>query len=50
MRGKEVILITQCENDVPLDLRSIRYLKYLNNGEGRVMLASQLLKRVQALT
>ena len=48
--GKEVILITQCDNDVPLDLRSIRYLKYLDNKEGRAMLASQLLKRVQTLT
>ena len=32
--GKEVILVTQSEDDVPFDLRPYRYVRYLNNGEG----------------
>lgn len=48
--GKEVILITQSHDDVPFDLRSIRYLHYLNNGEGRAKLATDVLARVQAVT
>lgn len=48
--GKEVILITQSHDDVPFDLRSIRYLQYLNNGEGRAKLASEVLARVQSVT
>lgn len=48
--GKEVILITQSHEDVPFDLRPIRYLNYLNNGEGRHKLASEVLARVQSLT
>ncbi|MEX3314627.1 hypothetical protein [Sulfitobacter sp. PS-8MA] len=48
--GKEVVLITQSPEDVPFDLRSIRYLDYLNNGEGRAKLAGDILARVQAVT
>lgn len=48
--GKEVILITQSHEDVPFDLRPIRYLSYLNNGEGRAELAGNILERVQAVT
>jgi hypothetical protein len=29
--GKEVILITQNENDIPFDLRHLRYIRYLKN-------------------
>lgn len=47
--GKEVILITQSHDDVPFDLRPIRYLHYHNNGEGQAKLASEVLARVQAL-
>ncbi|XHR30865.1 MAG: hypothetical protein ACFUZC_09930 [Chthoniobacteraceae bacterium] len=32
--GREVILITQSDDDIPFDLRHLRYIKYLNNGEG----------------
>lgn len=32
--GKEVILITQLHDDVPFDLRHLRYIHYLPNGEG----------------
>lgn len=48
--GKEVVLITQSYDDVPFDLRPIRYLHYLNNGEGRAKLAKEILTRVQAVT
>lgn len=48
--GKEVILITQSHDDVPFDLRPIRYLQYLNNGEGRSKLAAEVLARVKSVT
>jgi hypothetical protein len=33
--GREVILISQSQEDIPFDLRHLRYVSYLNNGEGR---------------
>jgi len=48
--GKEVILITQSRDDVPFDLRPLRYLHYLNNNEGRAKLAEEILARVQTIT
>lgn len=48
--GKEVILIAQSHDDVPFDLRPIRYLHYLNNSEGRSKLAAEVLARVRAVT
>jgi hypothetical protein len=33
--GREVILLTQSQEDIPFDLRHLRYVSYLNNGEGR---------------
>ena len=39
--GRDVILITQNEADVPFDLRHLRYVQYLNNGEGREVLAQR---------
>jgi hypothetical protein len=47
--GKEVILITQHENDVPFDLRPLRYIPYLNNGEGRQALAGEIVARLQTV-
>ena len=38
--GREVILITQNEADIPFDLRHLRYVKYLNNAEGRQVLCT----------
>ncbi len=32
--GREVILITQSDADIPFDLRHLRYVKYLNNFRG----------------
>lgn len=48
--GKEVILITQSDDDVPFDLKPIRYIKYLNNQEGLEKLARELLERVLKVT
>ncbi len=44
--GRDVILITQSESDIPFDLRHLRYVKYLNNGEGLSSLRSQLEPRL----
>jgi len=32
--GRDVILLSQSDNDIPFDLRHLRYIRYLNNGEG----------------
>ena len=47
--GREVILITQSEHDIPFDLRHLRYIRYLNNGEGRFALTQSLQARMQTL-
>lgn len=47
--GREVILITQHADDVPFDLRHIRYIKYLNNAEGLVELKRKLEDRLKTL-
>jgi hypothetical protein len=44
--GREVILITQNEADVPFDLRHLRYVSYLNNGEGLRALGERLQARL----
>ena len=44
--GREVILITQSEHDIPFDLRHLRYVKYLNNAEGRAALVTALQGRM----
>lgn len=45
--GREVILITQNEADIPFDLRHLRHARYLNNREGRAELADALTKRLR---
>ena len=47
--GREVILITQSEHDIPFDLRHLRYIRYHNNGEGRAVLTKALQARMQTL-
>lgn len=47
--GREVILITQNEQDIPFDLRHLRYIRYLNNAEGRTALATALQARMQTI-
>jgi len=47
--GREVILITRQPEDVPFDLRHIRYIHYLNNDQGLAALQHQLAGRMKAL-
>jgi hypothetical protein len=47
--GREVILITQVELDIPFDLRHLRFVQYLNNGEGLNALSTRLLPRLSEL-
>jgi hypothetical protein len=47
--GREVILITQSEHDIPFDLRHLRYIPYLNNAEGRATLTEALQARMQTI-
>ena len=46
---KHVIPITQSSSDVPFDLRHHRYIRYHNNGEGRVKLQQDLQRRLARL-
>ena len=47
--GRHVVPVTQSEDDVPFDLRHHRFLKYLNNDEGRAKLTDELAKRLSTL-
>jgi hypothetical protein len=47
--GREVILITQSEHDIPFDLRHLRHVRYLNNGEGLAALSAALQARMQTI-
>jgi hypothetical protein len=47
--GREVILITQADADIPFDLRHLRYVRYLNNGEGLEALCARLQPRLADL-
>jgi len=47
--GREVILITQSTEDIPFDLRHLRHVRYLNNGEGLVQLSERLQPRLEAM-
>lgn len=47
--GRTVIPIAQSMDDVPFDLRAIRTLTYLDNGEGREALRTQLVTKLTAL-
>ena len=46
--GRDVILLTQTEEDVPFDLRQIRFIKYLPNKEGLESLSSRLEQSLDA--
>jgi hypothetical protein len=47
--GREVILLTQSEHDIPFDLRHLRYVKYLNNSEGLLTLGEAISSRLKTL-
>jgi|SRR5580658_8649487 hypothetical protein len=44
--GREVILITQSANDIPFDLRHLRYISYSNTRTGLLLLQTQLQARI----
>lgn len=48
--GREVIQIAQSMEDIPFDLRAIRSIAYLNNGEGLERLKAQVADRLNYLT
>lgn len=47
--GKEVILIAQSEEDVPFDLRHLRYIRYLSNREGLESLSQAVQTRLRSI-
>ncbi|MFA7258068.1 MAG: hypothetical protein WC013_00970 [Aeromonas bestiarum] len=47
--GREVILITNSEYDIPFDIRHHRHIQYLNNSEGLATLTSALQSRMQTI-
>ena len=47
--GKDVIIIAQNERDIPFNIGHLRYLKYLDNNEGRERLTAELLDRVSTI-
>ncbi len=47
--GRETILLTQNEHDIPFDLRHLRYIKYLNNNEGLEALGETVASRLRTL-
>lgn len=47
--GKTVIPIVQNADDIPFDLRHIRFIKYLNNGEGREGLKKVISAKLAAI-
>jgi len=47
--GRETILITQNEHDIPFDLRHLRYVRYLNNSEGLEALGEAVSLRLKTL-
>lgn len=47
--GREVVLISQVDSDIPFDLRHLRYIRYLDNKEGRQELKIALVDRFKYL-
>lgn len=47
--GRQVVFITQNGDDIPFDLRHLRYIHYLNNAEGRAALTAMLTDGLQTL-
>lgn len=47
--GKDVILITQSKDDIPFDLRHLRYVEYMRNREGLRDLTWAVQARLQTL-
>ena len=48
-RNRDVVMIVQNEEDIPFDLRHIRYVRYLPNQQGLEKLASDLEEHIRAV-
>ena len=48
--GKEVLLIAQSDDDIPFDLRHLRYVRYLPNNEGLEVLSQAVKSRLHTVT
>ena len=47
--GKPVVMITQHDSDIPFDVKHHRYLKYLNNDQGRTEMKDALADRLATI-
>lgn len=47
--GKTVVPIVQNKDDIPFDLRHLRYIPYLDNHEGRAALRADVTKKLQLI-
>ena len=47
--GKPVVMITQQDSDIPFDVKHHRYLKYLNNDQGRDEMRDALADRIETI-
>jgi hypothetical protein len=47
--GKPVVMITQQDSDIPFDVKHHRYLKYLNNDQGRGEMRDALAERLATI-
>lgn len=47
--GKDVIFISQSAEDVPFDLKHLRYVLYVDNAAGRARLTADVAARIQTL-
>lgn len=47
--GKPVVMITQSDSDIPFDVKHHRYLKYLNNNQGREEMRDALADRLATI-
>ena len=48
--NKDVVMVTQANDDIPFDVRHLRYLHYYPNGEGLADLQNRLSERLSTLT
>lgn len=48
--GKEVILLASHKSDVPFDLQHLRYIPYVNNGQGIDSLVAHVLRHLDTIS
>lgn len=47
--GRDVVVITQSESDIPFDIRHLRYVHYTDNEKGLEQLREQIVERLDSL-